>query len=145
MSFTDDLSEFGKKLVEGIKFVSFWLMKAVSFLADLETGAPTLVQFIIELVAKLMDRKEAGEITGAEAREMAVAEVQAEFHGSGSVIPEPVIRQAIEAAVIVEQAKRGKSTEAMDEIAIGKGYLATNEDVRALNERIKAGFKLFGD
>lgn len=145
MSFTDDLSEFGKKLLAGIQFVSFWLLKAVAFLADLETGAPTLVQFIIDVVAKLMDRVDAGEITGPEAREIAVSETQAEFHGSGPVIPEPTIRQAVEAAVTVEKARRRKSTEDKDNIAIEKGYLRTNEDVRDLNERIKAGMPLFGD
>lgn len=146
MGFDDDLSEFGKKLVEGIKFVSFWLLKAVSFLAELEVGAPAFVQFVINIVAALMDRKEAGEITGAEAREIAVSETQAAFHGSGPVIPEPVIRQAIEAAVVVEWAKRGKSTALIDAVAVEKGYLlATTDDVKELAKRINPAWKLYGE
>lgn len=131
MGFLDDLSEWGKKLVEGIAYVTVYLLKAVEFLNGLHSSLPGFVEFVVGLVAGLMDKVEAKKMTGEEAREFAVAETQAKFHGSGSVIPEPVIRQAIESAVIVEWAKRGKTTADKDDKAMDKGYLLREEYERA--------------
>ena len=131
MGFLDDLSEWGKKLVEGIAYVTVYLLRAVDFLNKLHESLPSFVEFIIEIVSQLADKIEAGDMTGAEAREYAVLTAQEKFHGSGSVIPEPVIRQTIEAAVLVEQAKRGKTTADKDDKAMEKGYLLRAEYERA--------------
>lgn len=131
MGFLDDLSEWGKKLVEGIAYVTVYLLRAVDFLNKLHESLPSFVEFIVTIVASLANKVESGEMTGAEAREFAVAETQANFHGSGSVIPEPVIRQTIEAAVLVEWAKRGKTTADKDDKAMEKGYLLRAEYERA--------------
>lgn len=131
MSFTDTLSEWGLILVEGIKYISVWLEKAVKFLEDLRAAAPGLVDWVIAQVSIFMPKVESGEVTGEAARETIVALAKETFHGSGSVIPTPVIRQAIEAAVIVEWAKRGKSTEDKDDRAAELGYVDRSEIERA--------------
>lgn len=131
MGFLDDLSEWGKQLVEGITFVTVYLLKAVEFLDQLRPSIPTVIDFIVGLVRAFMPAVSSGEMTGAEARETVVVQTQAKFHGSGSVIPEPVIRQIIEAAVLVEQAKANKTTADKDDKAMDKGYLVREEYERA--------------
>lgn len=131
MGFLDDLSEWGKKLVEGITFVTVYLLKAVEFLDQLRPSIPTVIDFIVGLVRAFMPAVASGEMTGAEARETVVVQTQGKFHGSGSVIPEPVIRQIIEAVVLVEQAKANKTTADKDDKAMDKGYLVREEYERA--------------
>ena len=131
MGFLDDLSAFGKKLVEGIAYVTVYLLRAVEFLNNLHESLPGFVEFVVDIVSKLMDKKDAGEITGEQARNMALASINEEFHGSGGVIPEQVSRQAIEAAVLVEKAKRGRTTADLDNAAMDKGYLIRAEYERA--------------
>lgn len=131
MGFLDDLSEWGKKLVEGITFVTVYLLKAVEFLDQLRPSIPTVIDFIVGLVRAFMPAVVSGEISGGEAREAIVVQAQGKFHGSGPVIPEPVIRQIIEAAVLVEQAKANKTTADKDDKAMDKGYLVREEYERA--------------
>ncbi|RJQ39530.1 MAG: hypothetical protein C4555_03215 [Dehalococcoidia bacterium] len=131
MSFMDDLSDFGKKLVEGIKYLSFWVEKAAARLAELHEKAPVFVDWIIKQVSELMSKVESGEVPGELARETIVARAKETFHGSDSVFPEPVIRGTIEDAVLVEWAKRGKSTADKDDRAAELGYVDRSEIERA--------------
>lgn len=131
MSFIDTLSDWGKALIEGIKYLSFWVERAAARLAELHEKAPTFVNFIVKWVGDLMPKVEEGTITGPAAREMVVEKVKEEFHGSDSVFPEPVIRGAIEDAVLVEWAKRGRSTADQDDRAAELGYVDRSEIERA--------------
>lgn len=123
MSFVD-------KLLEGIVKIGFYVSKAIAFLTEFNLFAPSLVTFIIEGVRLLMDAIANKEIEPGEAREDLVVRATEKFSGSDPML-EQNIRMLIEAAVIVEKAKRGYDFEAQEVIAIEKGYLIREEIERA--------------
>ena len=122
MSFIDDIKA-------GIEVISRYVQMAIDILTRIDEDLPGVVQWALERVEWFMGLIEKGDATPEGAKKILAAEGQAKFHGSGQVVTTQIIETAIENAVTVVKAKRGKVYTGMEEKAEKMGYLNVPKEI----------------
>ena len=146
LDFLNDLVDFAKTASIVIKVA----VKALTTIASLFPAVAIMVREGVEKWFAIFDKKKA---EGADdtvidalkpvAEGEVIASVMEEFHGSGGLISNSMVKTMIALYVTIIKAMKYGENDARNEQARLKGYMSSREDVQNA-EATHAGFKLFG-